>query len=376
MGFDVKAVRGKFPVTQQYLYLDSGFQSPLSLDVKQAIDGFLEESFYHAGPKALWMERLEQVREKVARFFGVSAEEIAFTKNTSEGSNIIANALPFAAGDNVLMLEGDHPNNTYAFLNIERKGVEIRFLPMTQVVNADTFKQAADERTRVISLSHVTFHAGHKFDIESIAAFCKEKGILLVVDAMQSVGVTPIDLKAMGVSVMVCGSHKGLLVPQGLGILYISNEVKHLTPTFMAAASLENPPSDFIASRDNMALKSSASRFEIGNYNLPTVMALGAAIDLIESVGVKQIEAHLYQLGDRLIAHLDRLGVELVGPRERAHRAPHIYVIRLDAAKWVPYFSQNKVRVSPERDGVRVSFALFNTEEDVNTFADVLANHL
>lgn len=376
MGYDVNAVRTKFPVTQQYLYLDSGLQSPLSLDVKQAVEGFLAEGLYHAGPKSVWMDRLEQVREKVARFFGVSASEIAFTKNTSEGCNIVANALPLAKGDNVLMLEGDHPNNTYAFLNIEKKGVEIRFIPMTEIVDAESFKDAADERTRVISLSHITFHAGHKFDIESIAAFCKEKNILLVVDAMQSVGVTPINLKEMGVSMMVCGSHKGLLVPQGLGILYISKDVENLTPTFMAAASLENPPSDFIASRDNMALKSSASRFEVGNYNLPTITALGAAIDLIESVGVKSIESHLYGLGDHLLRHLDRLGVDLVGPRTRTHRAPHIYVIRLDAEKWVPYFTKNNVRVSPERDGVRVSFALFNTEADVDMFAEVLAKNL
>ncbi len=376
MGYDVNAVRAKFPVTQQYLYLDSGLQSPLSLDVKQAVESFLEESLYHGGPKSVWMDRLEAVRTKVADFFGVSASEIAFTKNTSEGCNIVANALPLSAGDNVLMLEGDHPNNTYAFLNIEKKGVEIRFLPMTEIVNADSFKGAIDANTRVISLSHITFHAGHKFDIESIAVFCKEKGILLMVDAMQSVGVTPIDLKKMGVSVMVCGSHKGLLVPQGLGILFISKEVKNLVPTFMAAASLENPPSDFIATRENMALKSSASRFEVGNYNLPTITALGAAIDLIESAGISNIEAHLYGLGDRLLGHLDRLGVGLVGPRDRANRAPHIYVIRLDADKWVPYFTKHNVRVSPERDGVRISFALFNTAEDVDAFAEVLAKNL
>ncbi|MET5489593.1 aminotransferase class V-fold PLP-dependent enzyme [Klebsiella variicola] len=376
MGYDVNAVRAKFPVTQQYLYLDSGLQSPLSLDVKEAVESFLEESFYHGGPKSVWMDRLEAVRAKVAGFFGVSASEIAFTKNTSEGCNIIANALPLTADDNVLMLEGDHPNNTYAFLNIEKKGVEIRFLPMTEIVNADSFKDAIDARTRAISLSHITFHAGHKFDIESIAAFCKQKGILLIVDAMQSVGVTPIDLKKMGVSVMVCGSHKGLLVPQGLGILYISKEVKNLVPTFMAAASLENPPSDFIATRENMALKSSASRFEVGNYNLPTITALGAAIDLIESAGISNVEAHLYGLGDRLLGHLDRLNVGLVGPRDRANRAPHIYVIRLDADKWVPYFTKHNVRVSPERDGVRISFALFNTADDVDAFAEVLAKNL
>lgn len=247
---------------------------------------------------------------------------------------------------------------------------------MTEVIDAESFRAVADDRTRVISLSHVTFHAGHKFDIESIGAYCKEKDILLLVDAMQSVGVTPIDLKKMGVSAMVCGSHKGLLVPQGLGILYISEELTFLEPTFMAAASLENPPADFIASRDNMLLKASASRFEVGNYNLPTITGLERALDLIESLGVENIEEHLYGLGDRLLSHVDRLGIELVGPRARKHRAPHIYVLRLDAEKWLPYFTGQNVRVSPERDGIRVSFAMFNNESDVDAFAALLERNL
>lgn len=376
MSFDVNAVRAKFPVTNNMLYLDSGHQSPLCLDVRAGVETFLDESLNHGGPKAIWMERLESVRARVARFFGVKATEIAFTKNTSEGCNIIANAFPFSKGDNVLMIEGDHPNNTYAFLNVEKKGVNVRFIPMTETINADSFRTIADDSTRIISLSHVTFHAGHKFDIESIGAFCKEKGILLLIDAMQSVGVTLIDLKKMGVSAMVCGSHKGLLVPQGLGILYISEELTKLAPTFMAAASLENPPADFVASRDNMALKTSASRFEVGNYNLPTITGLERALDLIESLGVGNIEAHLYSLGDRLIEHIDRLGLELVGPRARAHRAPHIYVLSLDAEKWFPYFANNNVRVSPERDGIRVSFAMFNNESDVDAFAVLLEKNL
>ncbi|PWC22757.1 aminotransferase [Brenneria roseae subsp. roseae] len=376
MSYDVNDVRARFPVTKNYLYLDSAHQSPLSLDVKDSVETFLDESLYSGGPKAVWLERLENVRSQVARFFDAKASEIAFTKNTSEGINMVANAYPFRAGDNVLMVEGDHPNNTYAFLNIEKKGVEVRFIPMTEKVNADSFRHVTDERTRIISLSHITFHAGHKFDVESIAEFCQEKGILLLVDAMQSVGITPISLKKMGISVMACGSHKGLLVPQGLGILYINENVKGLVPTFMAAASLENPPADFLASRDNMALKPTASRFEVGNYNLPTITALGRAIDLIEGIGVENIETHLYALGDRLLDHMDRLGIALVGPREKHLRAPHIYVFRLDADKWFPYFTENKVRVSPERDGIRVSFAMFNDENDVDSFSAIVEKNL
>ena len=129
--YDVDAVRKEFPAVERITYLDSGFQTPLARPVKAAIDLFLSESFETAGPKSVWLDRVEQTRKKLARFLGASADEIAFTKNTSEGMNIAANALPLASGDNVLLVEGDHPNNAYAFLNLRRKGVEVRFVPIS-----------------------------------------------------------------------------------------------------------------------------------------------------------------------------------------------------------------------------------------------------
>ena len=127
---------------------------------------------------------------------GARPHEIAFTKNTSESMNIAANALPLRADDKVLMIHGDHPNNAYAFLNLQKKGVEIVFIPMTEVVDAESFRPHIDERTRAISMSHVTFHAGHRFDVESVGELCAQHSLYFVVDAMQGIGVVPIDAKA------------------------------------------------------------------------------------------------------------------------------------------------------------------------------------
>src|ERR1700742_3925453 len=118
--YDVAAVRKSFPAADHVVYLDSGFQTPLSLPVKEAYDRFLREGLETAGPKQIWLNRLEETRVRVASFLGVKPHEIAFTKNTSESMNIAANALPLRAGDKVLMIHGDHPNNAYAFLNLQR----------------------------------------------------------------------------------------------------------------------------------------------------------------------------------------------------------------------------------------------------------------
>jgi selenocysteine lyase/cysteine desulfurase len=345
----------------------------MATPVKHALERFIRESYETAGPKSLWTDRLEEVRGKVATLLKAAPSEIAFTKNTSESMNIAANALPLKAGDNVLMIHGDHPNNAYAFLNLRRKGVEIRMIPMTDVVDAESFRPHVDANTRAISMSHVTFHAGHRFDIESVGRLCRERNLYYVLDVMQAVGVTPIDAKKIGATFIGCGTHKGLLVPQGLGLLYWDSERTELEPSYLAMISLANPPSDYIARPDDLKPAASAVRFEIGNFNLPAIQALGAALDLIASVGVERIEAHCFDLGDRLIAGLDELGIELVGPRERRHRAPHIYVAGLSAEAWMPHFEAANMRVSPERDGVRISLGMFNTPADIDAILGVIA---
>lgn len=372
--YDVAAIRRQFPAAERMLYLDSAHQTPLASSVREALLRFYSEGHETAGPKQAWLDRVETIRVRVARFLNAAPSEIAFTKNTSEGMNIAANALPLQPGDNVLLVEGDHPNNAYAFLNLRRKGVEIRFVPFKgETARAEMFEEHVDRRTRAISLSHVTFHAGHRFDLASIGAFCARHGLYFVVDAMQSTGVIPIDVKSVGVSLLGSGCHKGLLVPQGLGIVYCKEALEELQPAYLAMSSLAQPPADYVARADNMALKRGAGRFEIGNLNLPDIHALEASLDLIESVGVEAIEAHLYDLGDRLIEHLDRQGIRLVGPRGRTDRAPHIYVLALPTEEWLDYLVSQHVRVSPERDGIRVSFGLFNTIEDVDRLAAIIA---
>ncbi|CCE07829.1 conserved hypothetical protein [Bradyrhizobium sp. STM 3843] len=370
--YDVDAVRKEFPAAERITYLDSGFQTPLARPVKAAIELFLREGLETAGPKQVWLDRVEQTRARVARLLGASADEIAFTKNTSESMNIAANALPLRAGDKVLMIHGDHPNNAYAFLNLQRKGVAVEFVPMTEIVDADSIRPYVDANTRAISMSQVTFHAGHRFDVESIGALCQEKNLYFVVDVMQAIGVVPIDAKAMRATFIGSGSHKGLLVPQGLGLLYWVKSRTELEPAYLAAASLADIPADLIARPDELALSTNARRFELGNFNLPAIHALGASLDMIEAIGVQNIQNHCFDLGDHLIAELDRLEIRLIGPRDRQHRAPHIYVIALPAAEWLGHFEQNGVRVSPERDGIRVSFGMFNTSADVDRLIDVI----
>ncbi|TAM82927.1 MAG: aminotransferase class V-fold PLP-dependent enzyme [Candidimonas sp.] len=370
--YDVESVRALFPAARRMTYLDSAFQTPMSVPVRTAIESFLEESSTQAGPKSVWLEEAERVRTQVAALFHASPAEIAFTKNTSEAMNIAASALPLRPGENVLMVQGDHPNNAYAFLNLKRKGVELRFIPMLPVMNADSFRPHIDSKTRAISMSYVTFHAGHRFDVASVGALCRERRLDFVVDVMQAVGVVPIDVRKIGATFVGCGTHKGLLVPHGLGLLWWDSHHTEMEPAYLATASLANAPADLIANPDDLTLAASAKRFELGNLNLLGIRALGAALDLIARVGVEAICAHCFDLGDRLIEGLEALDVGLVGPRERRHRAPHIIVAALDPVSWAADLAREGIRVSPERGGIRLSLGMFNDASDIARFLDVM----
>lgn len=371
--YDVDAIRREFPVTGNMLYLDSAFQTPLAKSVRDRLTAFYDEAHYNAGPKSVWLERLGRVRAKIAALIGAEPSEIAFTKNTSEGLNIAAHALQWNPGDNVLLVEGEHPNNTCAWLGRRKAGLEVRLVPESRKwVDAETFEPFVDARTRAIAISHVMFHSGQRNDLEHVAAFCRERAIKLVVDGMQSIGVLPVDVKQLGIAMFAAGAHKGLLAPQGIGVLYCDKDLAAtLEPEYYALSALANPPPDLVIGPGPFELADGARRFELGNYNHAGVHALDASIDLIRSAGVPAIAEHVLNLGDRLIAHLDELGIELVGPRERRYRS-HIYVLALDSEPWLDHLAQNNVRVSQVRGGIRVSFGMFNTLQDVDRLADIL----
>ncbi|MFD2415793.1 aminotransferase class V-fold PLP-dependent enzyme [Amycolatopsis pigmentata] len=371
---DNAGIRPHFPAVDAMLYLDAAHQTPLSGPVRARLDAFYDEAQFTAGPKSRWLKRIEEVRAQLAALLGVAPAAVAFTKNTSEGLNIAARGLSWKPGDNVVLLESEHPNNAYAWLSQRPGGLEVRQIPEDKKwADAATFAPYVDDRTRAIAISHVMFHSGQRNDIAGIVELARAAGALVVLDAMQSVGVFPVHAGELGVAALAAGSHKGLLVPQGLGFLCTTAPADVLAPTYVATAGVANARADLVAGPEAVELWPNAYRFEIGNFNLPAIHALGGALDLISSTGLPAIAEHVLSLGDRLIEHLDSLGIELVGPREREHRS-HIYVLDLHDDGWPAFLADAGVRLSPVRGGLRASFGLYNTGADVDRLAEVLAH--
>jgi len=172
--------REEFPVTQKHVYLDHAGIAPLPLRVARAVEHFLAEaSAFGAFRFDRWMHRIEPVRERAETLLNAAPDDVAFVKNTSHGLSIVAEGLEWESGDNVLVYEKEFPSNVYPWLNLARKGVEVRYIPSRSGrIRLEDIARLIDSRTKLLTISSVQFSNGFKVDLSKVGALCKAKGVL------------------------------------------------------------------------------------------------------------------------------------------------------------------------------------------------------
>ena len=363
----IEKYRREFPVTDSYIYLDNAGVAPVSLRVGAAVAEFLKEasSLGFAG-YAKWMESVERVRGLSARLVGAENDEIAFVKNTSHGISIVAGGLDWKSGDNVIVFEKDFPTNIYPWLALERKGVSVRYVQLggDGRISIKDIEKLTDARTRLISMSSVQSLNGFMMDPGELKELCGGRGILLFLDAIQSLGAVPMDVGRYGADFLSADGHKWMLAPEGTGIFYCRKErAKELYPNLLGWKSVVHE-AEF--ERVELTLKEDALRFEEGSYNVMGIIALGAALDLLFEAGMDRVHSRILDLGDLVIAEADRRGFEVRTPREREMRGG---IVSFDGP-----FDPKKVKASlmarrmvvNERGGaLRMAPHFYNSEDEI-----------
>src|SRR3990170_1633025 len=298
--------RKEFPVTRSYVYLDHAGVAPVSLRGKRAVEKFLSEATESGMFNyKQWMDRVEEARRSCAILTGAEPEEIAFVKNTSHGISIVADGLDWNEGDNLLICEKDFPSNIYPWLNLERKGIEIRVVPSRNGrILIEDIEGLIDSRTKLLTVSSVNFSSGFKIDLKMVGELCKRKRILFFVDAIQSLGVIPMDVHEFEIDFLAADGHKWLLSPEGTGIFYCRKELALMVnPPLIGWKSIINE-SDY--DHIDFRLKTNSLRFEEGSLNVMGIFALGAAIGLLIEVGIDRIQARVIELGDLIIREAEK----------------------------------------------------------------------
>ncbi|MFF3913640.1 cysteine desulfurase [Streptomyces sp. NPDC001852] len=399
MTFDVDLLRKDFPILERTLdggaplvYLDSGATTQKPLQVLDA-----ERDFYlhhnaavHRGAHQLAgeaTEAYEQARHTVARFIGAAADEVVFTRNTTEGINLVAYALGNAGrlgpGDRIVVTEMEHHANLVPWQQLaERTGARLDWFGLTDDGRLDLSRagQLLDERTKVLALSHQSNVLGTLNPVRELADRAHASGTLVVVDGAQSVPHRPVDVTELGADFLAFSGHK-MLGPNGVGVLWGRADLLAGLPPFLTGGSMIE-----IVEMDRTTFLPPPQRFEAGVPMTSQAVGLAAAVEYLERLGMAEVAAHEEQLTARALGLLAEVpGVRIVGPTELTDRGsavsftvdgihPHDVGQVLDERGVAVRVGHHCARPIVRRYGIpattRASFYVYNTPAEVDALVE------
>lgn len=369
----------EFPATEHLTYMDVAARGLISRAVRTALDAHLDGRLLGSAQKDEYFALVERTRSRFAELINAQPDEVALTKNVSEGLNMIATALPWQAGDNVVLCpELEHPNNVYCWLNLRRLGVDVRVVPPRDGhIPIDEMVNAIDARTRVMTASTVTFAPGFRTDVERLGRACRERGVFFMVDAAQSCGVLHTDVVGSHIDGLAVSTQKGLLGLYGMGFLYCRRDrAERMQPAYLArfGVDLGDAHEAALGSYDYQ-LMPGARRFDLGNYNFLGCAAADAALAQLLVYGVRAIEHHVVGLSHQLAQGFLDLGLPVCGGTPGPHLAHIVTVGELSSSHYgtederfnqlYAFLNEHEVRLSIRRGVLRFSLHVYNTPEDV-----------
>jgi selenocysteine lyase/cysteine desulfurase len=372
----ISELRSRFPILREKTYLYNCSQGALCDAVEAGIEKYGASWRTSSAPWDEWMEAYESLRGVFARFINAQPDEVAIITSASAGINPIANALQFDGFDGrnkVVMSEYEFPTMGQIWLAQRQRGAEIHFLDgVNNTVPTGCYERAIDQKTRIVPLTHVSFVNGFRSDVAAIAKIAHAQGALLFLDGYQDCGTRPVDVKALGVDFFVTGTLKYLLGPPGLGFLYVRRElIETLTPT-MTSWMAQRDVFSFNTKRLDPA--PDARRFEGGSPPIPNIYLARPAIDLLAGIGMSNVAAQIERLTGAFLKGARDLRIESKTPASSV--GPLVVLRAKDAAAVLAKLTARGIAVSTRHDGVRFSFHVYNTLEDVGVALTALEDTL
>lgn len=367
---DPLAVRRDFPATGQLTYLNSAYIGPTPVPVVEAGRAFLEAKASRPISLGDMLARTDEVRGRFARFIGATEGEIGFLFATSEGENLVARALDLQPGDNIVVDELHYLTTFVLYKHLEEThGIELRIVKHRNgSVDVSDFEPRVDRRTRLVSVALVSHQNGFRHDLRPLADLAHARGALLYTDAIQAVGMFPIDVRSAGVDFLASGTYKWLLGGFGVAPFFVRRELlDRFPPDRYGALHVEKELGNY-----RYQLYRTAKKYDYATLAFGVVYQLGAALAYLERVGVERIEAHSVALAHLLQEGLADRGFRLLTPaRNRSAIVSFHNPAAPDTARKM--LADARIEVSFRENGrqIRVSPALFNNAAEIGRFLDV-----
>ena len=380
MNTDLSTAYRDFPATERWTYMDVSARGLVPRFARDALVAHLDERMYAEVDKYGYFDLIERVRGRFAQHLNASTDEIAFTKNVTEGIAAIAASIDWQAGDNLVICpEIEHPANVYAWLNLQRRGVEIRMVaPRAGALPVDDVVAKIDARTKVVTCATVSFAPGFRTDLAALGEACRKRDVMLVVDAAQSVGVLDNDVSRIKVDALAASTQKGLLGLYGMGFLYCRREwAERLQPVYLSRFGVDlGDASEADLGGFEYRLAAGARRFDLGNYNFTAAVNVDVTLAYLEGFGKAAIESYVLNLAHTLARGLLEIGLPVSGGAPGPHLAHIVTVGEMTAGghdstgnarmqSLHDHLSANQVKLSIRRGVLRFSLHLYNTMQDV-----------
>ncbi|HYO76058.1 MAG TPA: aminotransferase class V-fold PLP-dependent enzyme, partial [Thermoanaerobaculia bacterium] len=353
-----------FPVTRNLVYFNHAAVGPLSTRACEAMERHArDQRDFGALHWKDWYAEIDRLRESAARLIGAQPAEIAILKNTSEGLSFVAGGLDWREGDNVITTALEFPSNWTPWKRLEEKGVECRVAPLPTV---EEIEKLIDEKTRLVTVSSVAFHNGYVADAEAIGALCAARGVLFCVDAIQSVGVLPIDVRKAKIDFLAADGHKWMCGPEGAAIFYVAAERRELLTVLESGWTNVQRGGRFIGCGTEWL--GDARRFEAGSLNTNGIYGLRAALDLIHEIGVATISDRALAVATTLADALSDIGWRVASPTPL--RSPIVAATPPNVEKsllwWHRQLEERGVVTAPREGFIRFSPHFYNDASDVD----------
>jgi selenocysteine lyase/cysteine desulfurase len=368
--------RAEFSVTQRFAYLNHAAVGVLPQSTLSAVESVLRGQA-DAGVLGTYPteNRMEEFRARIGEFIGASGAEIGIVRNTSDGANIVALGLDWQPGDEVVLCDNEFPANVLPWLALRRRGVNVRLVRTAEHrLTPDVLRSQMTGHTRVVAVSSVSFADGYRHDLAGLGEIAAEYGALFCVDAIQGLGVFPLDVRACGIDVLYSGGQKWLLALQGVAFVYVREaliERLNLVPGWRSVADIW----DFLNYDQSYA--PGASRFEGGTPNFIGALALATSIDVLARAGPERIAAHVLELTDRLVDGLRSAGARVLSVRGPG-RSSGIVLFDVEGRDSIALgkaIQREGIVTTWRTNGIRVSPHGYNSADEIDLLVEQVRKH-
>jgi cysteine desulfurase / selenocysteine lyase len=367
-------VREQFPLTHERTYLNTGGlgASPyVVIDAVFSRINELERISETGHSEQVW----SSVKQKAGALLGCEAEELAYTRNATEGINIVCNGLPLKRGDEVITSTHEHVGNAVPWLaRQKRDGIVIKlFEPSTQSAqeNLDRIARLISKRTRVISVPHATTTTGQVLPVKEIAAMAKAKNLWFFIDGAQTAGMLNFSLHDIGCDAYATSGHKWLIGPKGTGLLYVRQDMLDVIQAIEVGAYSDKSHD---LQTGELTFVPTAQRYEYGTVNAPIFVGVGAAVDFLTKIGMENVWNRDAAMSTSFLNGLKEIpNVEILSPLNQAERSAMITfkMKNIEYGKLQSFLAEKyKLRTrgvgEAGLNAVRISWHLYNSFEEVD----------